>query len=300
MASAAKRTNEELLARLRSDGDSGEVMAQLWEKNLGLIRLIVHNVTGLTEREEGFEDMVQQSYFGFAAAAQSYDAAFGVEFSTYAGNRIKWSLCRYYEQNGYTVRVPAYMKRRIKSCTEKKRQMEVETGRSVTYADALAAMGLSPAAIAGTLAAFQKLKTVSVEESGGGDSDGLSVLDRIAAGEDVEDAAISQVWHRELHEMLFKALDGLPEDSRGMIVRRYFHGVPVVELAREIGCTTQTVFNRQQDAFQAIRTGRYGPELAEFMPDARRKEQAERHIEMDRAKLQQLQLSDKERGLLAL
>lgn len=300
MASAAKATNEELLVRLHSDGDSGEIMAQLWENNLGLIRLIVRNVTGLTEREEGFEDMVQQSYFGFSAAAQSYNAASGVEFSTYAGNRIKWSLCRYYEQNGYTVRVPAYMKRRIRECSEKKRQMEAETGRPVTYDAALAAMGLSPAAVAGTLAAFQKLETVSMESSGGGDGEGLSLLDRIAAGENVEDAAISQEWHRELHEMLFKALDDLPEDSRGMIIRRYFHGVSVAELARNIGCTRQTVFTRQQAAFQEIRAGRYGPELAEFMPDAWRKEQAERRIEMDRAKLAQLQLSDSERGMLAL
>lgn len=297
MASAAKTTNEELLAQLRSDGDSGEVMAQLWENNLGLIRLIVRNVTGLTEREEGFEDMVQQSYFGFSAAAQSYDAASGVEFSTYAGNRVKWSLCRYYEQNGYTVRVPAYMKRRIRECSEKKRQMEAETGRPVTYNAALEAMGLSPGAVAGTLAAFQKLKTVSVEERSGGD--GLSILDRIAAGEDVEDAAISQEWHRELHEMLFKALDDLPEDSRGMIVQRYFHGVSVAELARDTGCTRQTVFTKQQAAFQEIRAGRYGPELAEFMPNAWTKRQAERRIEMDRAKLAQLALSDTERGLLA-
>lgn len=298
MASAAKAANEELLVRLHSDGDSGEAMAQLWENNQGLIRLIVHNVTGLTGQEEGFEDMVQQSYFGFSAAAQSYDAASGVEFSTCAGNRIKWSL--YYERNGYTVRVPAYMKRRIRECSEKKRQMEAETGRPVTYDAALEAMGLSPGAVAGTLAAFQKLKTVSMEESGGGDGDGLSILDRIAAGENVEDAAISQEWHRELHEMLFKALDDLPEDSRGMIVRRYFHGVSVAELAKEIGCTRQTVFARQQAAFQEIRVGRYGPELAEFMPDAWRKEQAERRIEMDRAKLAQLQLSDSERGMLAL
>ena len=300
MASAAKTTNDELLAWLRSNGNSGEVMARLWENNQGLIRMIVHNVTGLTEREEGFEDMVQQSYFGFASAAESYDPASGVEFSTYAANRVKWSLCRYYERNGYTVRVPAYMRRRIRDCAERKRQMEAETGRAVTYAAALEAMGLSPAAIAGTLAAFQKLETVSMENSGGGDGEGLSLLDRLAAGEDVEDAAISQEWHRELHEMLFKALGDLPEDSRRLIVQRYFQGVSAARLAEEIGCTRQTVFIRQQAAFQAIRAGRYGPELAEFMPNERKRAQAERYIQMDRVKLAQLQLSDSERGLLAL
>lgn len=300
MASSAKTRNDELLAQLRSDGDSGEVMVKLWENNRGLIKLVVRNVTGLTEREEGFEDMVQQSYFGFAYAVKSYDPACGTEFSTYASNCVKWSLCRYYERNGYAVRIPAYMRRRIKECAEIKRQMEENTHRSVSYSAALEAMGLSPAAVAGTLAAFQRLETVSMDYAGGSDGEGLSLLDMLASGENVEDTAICRQWHKELHEVLFKALGELSEDSRSLIVRRYFHGVSSAKLARELGCTRQTVSMRQQTAFREIRTGKHGRELAEFMPNERQRNHAERYIRMDRTKLAQLQLSDSERGMLAL
>lgn len=300
MASAAKTTNEELLARLHFDGDSGEVMAQLWERNQGLIRLIVHNVTGLTKREEGFEDMVQQSYFGFAAAAQSYDASRGVEFSTYAGNRIKWSLCRYYEQNGYTVRVPAYMRRRLRDCGEKKRQMEAETGRPVTYAAALEAMGLSPAAITSTLAAFRKLETVSLDTSRGSDEDGASLIDLLAAGGDLEDVALGQKWHEELHELLFAALGELPETERGIIIQRYFSGVSFGRQARELGVTKQTVSERARKAYETIRAGRYGPELAEFMPTTSAKAKADRLIRRTREAVERLPITDEEKGMLLL
>lgn len=288
-------TNEELLMQVRSSGIDSEIMSELWENNQGLIRMIVRNVIGLTEREDGFEDMMQQAYFGFYAAVQNYDPNSGVAFSTYAANRVKWSLYRYYEQNGHTVRIPAYMKRRIRDCAKKKLQMETEFGHSVSYPAALEAMGLSPTAVAGTLAAFQKLNTVSMESS-----DGLSLLDRLAAGDDVEDAVVNQEWHRELHELLFKALSELPQEDSAMIVQKYFHGVPLSKLSQSMGCSRQTLFLRQRAAFQAIRAGQYGSELAEFMPDTRTMKRAKKCVQMDREKLNQLQLSDIERGLLAL
>jgi len=53
-------------------------------------------------------------------AAYAYDMTAGVKLSTYAVNRIKWELTRYYERNGFAVRVPAYMKKRFRDCIEKK------------------------------------------------------------------------------------------------------------------------------------------------------------------------------------
>ena len=92
-------TNEELTERLQAAGqgspEAAEIMGELWARNAGLVRLIVHKVTGLNQQEPGFEDMEQQAYFGFHAAACAYTPDTGVKFSTYATKRIKWELCRY-------------------------------------------------------------------------------------------------------------------------------------------------------------------------------------------------------------
>lgn len=300
MASAAKTTNEELLARLCSGNDSGEVMAQLWERNQGLIRLIVHNVTGLTGREEGFEDMLQQAYFGFHAAAQTYDPEAGSKFSSYATQRITWELIRYHEQNGYTTHIPGYMRRRFRDCIAKKRQMEAESGHSVSKRAALEAMGLSPTVITSTLAAFRKLETVSLDTPRGSDEGGASLMDLLAAGDDLEDVVLGQKWHEELHELLFTALGELPEAERGILVRRYFSGISFERQAQEIGVTRQAVSERARKAYEAIRAGRYGPELAEFMPTTSAKTRADRLLRETREAIAKMNLSDKERGLLAL
>lgn len=305
-AGAAKATNEELIERLQAAGegtpDAAAIMGELWEQNIRLVRLIVHRLTGLNVGEQGFEDMEQQAYFSFHAAAYAYNPAEGLAFSTIFSKRIKWELCRYYERGGFTIRIPTYMKQRFRDCAKKKRELERETGRAVTYEEALNAMGLHPAAVAGTLAALHKQETASLEAEAYGNEDGdsVSLLDKLADGADIEGDVIEQVWQQELHAALMSALRDVPEDTAAVIVRHYFHGIPFGRIAEEKGLTRQTLHERKTAAFQTIRAGRYGAELAEFMPSMRKKERADRQIRKDRAAVARLQLSDMEKELLAL
>lgn len=303
-AGTEKPTNEELIERLQAAGEhspeAADIMAKLWAQNIRLIRLTVHKLTGLNEWEQGFEDMEQQAYFGFYAAALSYTPAAGVKFSTYAANNIQWELCRYYEKSGCTVRIPAFMKQRFRDAARKKRELEAETGRRVTYEAALQAMGLSPAAIAGTLAAFRKLETASVDAEAHESGDGVSLLDMLTDGADVETDVIEQVWQQELHALLMKALRAAPTDGAAALSRHYFSGVPYRRIAEESGVTFQAVYNRVTTAIQSIRAGEYAPELAEFMPSVSKRENANRIIRQAREAVERLQLTDDERGLLAL
>lgn len=305
---AAGATNEELIERLQAAGegapDAAAIMGQLWEQNAGLVRLTVHRVTGLNRGEPGFEDMEQQAYFGFHAAAYSYDPAAGLAFSTVFPKRIKWELYRYYERDSFTVRVPAFMRRRLKRCAEIRRQLETATGRAVTYEAALSTMGLHPAAVAGTLAALRKLETASLDAPRGDDTDrdgdSVSLLDKLADGADIEADVIERVWQRELHAALVTALQDVPDDAKGIISRHYFSGMSIGHMAQEYGITKQAVYDREQKAFQSIRAGRYGAELAGFMPSISKKERADRWIKRDREAVTRLQLSDTEKELLAL
>ena len=305
-AGAAKATNEELIERLRAAGedtpDAAAIMGELWGQNIRLVRLIVHRETGLNRGEPGFEDMEQQAYFGFHAAAYAYDPTEGRAFSTFFPWRIKYELHRYYERGGFTIRIPAFMRRRLKKCMETRRQLEAETGRAVSYEAALTSMGLPPSAIAGTLAALRKLETSSLdaEAYGSEDGDSVSLLDKLADGADMETDVIERVWQRELHAALMSALQDVPEGARGIISRHYFGGMSIGHMAQEYSITRQAVYDREQKAFRSIRAGRYGAELAEFMPSMSKKERADRLIREDRAAVAQLQLSDTEKELLAL
>jgi len=125
-------------------------------------------------------------------------------------------------------------------------------------------------------------------------------MDLLAAGDDLEDVVLGQKWHKELHELLFTALGELPEAERGIIIRRYFSGVSFERQARELGVTRQAVGERAHRAYEAIRAGRYGPALAEFMPTTNAKVKADRLIKRTREAVERLQLTDKEKGMLIL
>lgn len=89
-------TNEEQVKKIqaleRGAAESTRLIENLWVQNCGLVKTIVHNVTGLNAGEPGFDDMEQQSFFGFHAAIYTYDPAADIKFSTYVAKRIKWEI----------------------------------------------------------------------------------------------------------------------------------------------------------------------------------------------------------------
>lgn len=303
MASAKER-NSELLEQLHRAGswtaEASNIMAELWEINSPIIHRTVHRLTGLSPTDEGFDDMTQQAYFGFAAAANTYNNSAGVEFSTYAANLVKWELSRYYERNGYTLRVPAFMRRRIRLCIKTVKAMEAETGHRVTTEAALKTMGLSDAKIRSTLTAFEKLRTISIDSPLTDDGDGFSLLETLSSVDDIADTAIGSIWHEELHTAIMGALSNLAADARGIIIRHYFSGVSIRQQAKESGLTAQALYNREKEAFKSIRAGKYGPVLAEFMPTSSSFERAQRLASQDKKALERLNLPENEKELLVL
>ena len=297
-------TNEEKVLRLQSAKGTPQekaLMYELWEQNYRLIKMIIHKLTGLTESDNDFEDLTQESYFGFRAAVYAFDPERGIKFSSYAGKRIEWELCRYYEKSGCMVHIPAYLKKRLRDAAEKKDQLEKETNGSVTLETALKALGLSHTAVLGTLSALDKLNAVTLDNNyTTDDNDGCTLLDILASNEDIEEYIVSQEWHKSLHQVLHKALHELPENEQELIIRNYFHGVPISQMAEESGQSRQTIWNKKSKAFQSIRTGKYGKELAEYMPSVSKYEKALRLIMQDREAIKQLQLTATERELLIL
>ena len=297
-------TNEEIVERLQAvivgSTEATSILGKLWEQNKGLVQQTVHKLTGLTKYDNDFEDMLQQAFFGLYTAAYSYDPTVGTKFSTYVSKRICWELTRYYEQNGFTVRIPAYMRKRLRDCIEKKRQLDAETDHTVTYAVALEKMGFSPAVIAETLAAFSKLEITSLDSVNDNEKDdnSISLLNMLAAEDDVEETVLSHEWLRELHNTLMTALQEVPDNVCGVIIRHYFQGVPLAQIAEEQGITRQTLYNREEAAFRYIRMGKYGVKLAEFMPSHNSYKRAKRLIKQDMEDIKRLQLTEAERKML--
>lgn len=291
----AELTNERLVKLIQEGGtDRNKNLEILWSRNLNLVRLIIKKLTGYRGNEDIFQDMEQQAFIGFYDAVMRFDESKNIKFFSFANDYIRKSIYRYYDNGGYSIRIPEYMRGRIKRYYNIKAKIEAENkGGRVEPVEVLKNMGLKENAIKYTLKAIQNMEQVSLDEYlKEDDKESGNLLDMIAGSEDVEVVGIESVYLKELHEALKRAIGTLPKNTEKIITAVYFQKFSMSHIADINGCTKANISQSIKKGFQIIRTGKHAAELLEFLPEGA-VNRAEKKIVNDFK-----ELSEQERGLL--
>lgn len=301
----AEDENIRLIKRLQSAGEhtpaAKEILTELWERNIRLVRFIIRRVVGKLEADFfDFEDLEQQAFFYFYTGVFEFDCNGEITFSAHIGNRIKWGLIRYLDNYSGAAYIPVHIRDRMRKGKKKQEQLEKETGQSVSIREALEATGLSCAAVTSTLCAYKKSMAQSIEASTTDDSDGRSLLDILAGDTDLEADAITPIWQQELHDLLINALLQIPEKESAVLYRHYFEDVSINQISKEIGLTRQGAYRLANAGLKKMRIGKYAVALADFMPTTYRKARAYSTIVREKKAVERLQLTNEERGILVL
>lgn len=85
------------------------------------------------------------------------------------------------------------------------------------------------------------------------DPDGETLLDFQGVPDAGLEAAEDRIFTEDLHRALEMALDALPPRKREIIKGKYFDGLTREEIAREQGCTSNTVRDQEREALQQMR-----------------------------------------------
>ena len=289
--------NETIVHKLQAgQGNRQQLLEMLWIRNLGLVRKTIHRLTGLDRNKDSdkqdFEDLEQQAFLGILRAIPVYDSEKGTKFFTIAYHYIMFSIYRYYDRSGQSVRVPDYMRKRIWKYT-RERERQRENGEPATDESIKKALGLTDYAFRTIMSAMRALKLESLDNPlDRNDSDSGTVLDMIAGYENVSETALAGSYEKDLHNLLQSALRELPEKERTVIYARHYQKMKTAHIATVLQCSPQYVSQLAQSAYKRIRTGKYGQELATFLP-RKSMERAKRQIRNDFK-----DLSDQERELL--
>lgn len=288
-------TNEEIAALIQAGTDREKNLELLWTRNIRLTRMIIHRLTGIGYQDDNFQDLEQQAYIGFHEAVMTYDPASGAKLFTHAENQIKKAIYRYHDNEGYLIRRPAYMKARMKKYFRVKARLDAESNGAVSTDAVLKFMNLTPNAEKALIKVLLESKTDSLNEPLKEDEEnGTELLEMISSNEDIEAAAIEKEYQKNLHSLLTKALNTVSKQQREMIVCIYYQGFTFERVGRLFRCWPQNVWDQTQRAFKKIRSGSYGKQLVEFLPD-RASIRAEEKIKTD---LENMELTEDERGLL--
>ncbi len=225
----------------KAQGGSRDAKELLIEKNLNLVRSIVHRFTG---RGYEWDDLFQIGCIGLIKAIERFDPAFGVKFSTYAVPMIIGEIRRFIRDDS-PVKVSRPLKELAYKVHRAQEKLQGSLGREPTIGEVAEELALSPQDIAEALEAVQPPASL-YDQTFFEDGDPLHRMDQIGYDPGHDVAAIDNLALRE-------TLSRLPPRERLVIQLRFFEDKTQSEIARLIGLSQVQVSRIEKQALRLIK-----------------------------------------------
>ena len=196
------------------------------EENLGLAHLCARRFLG---RGVEYDDLFQAGCVGLVKAAENFDTARGVKFSTYAVPVILGEVRRLFRDGG-ALRVSRGMRDLGRKAQETADQLRQETGKAPGVAQVAQRLGVPVEKAALALGVGQAPLSLT------GPKDGCEVDVPVEAPEERMTERLT----------LYQILQTLEERDRKLIQYRYFQGKTQTQTAALLGMTQVQVSRREK------------------------------------------------------
>jgi RNA polymerase primary sigma factor len=241
--------DEERELAWRIDGGDPEARDHLVRANL---RLVVSIARGYACRGLALEDLIAEGNLGLLRAAEAFDPAVGVRFSTYAAYWVKQSIKRALINTAKTIRLPAYMVDLLAKWRRATAKLHEELGRAPLQEEVARRLGLSAKKLKIVEKALRVYSGTSQEEVDGA---GLSLGDVPGSG-DAPDARLSGA--EELDQVL-RLLDRMDPREAGVLRLRFGLGgeapLTLQQVGDRLGLTRERVRQIEREALGHMREG---------------------------------------------
>jgi RNA polymerase sigma-B factor len=229
---AAGLANEELLAGYAEHG-SAEALDELVRRNQNLLH---HILKRFAYADEPYEDLLQVANLGLIKAAQRFDPARGVKFSTYATALVDGEL-RHHLRDSLLLRQPRWVKKVYAQIQEKSGELIKRLGRPPTVAELSEALNIGESGILEVMNLYARIDLHSRNEP--------------FAPSELQAEADPGMVHSVRQETfalpiedkitLYDALDKLSAFEKKLIYLLFFKDLTQSEVADELGLTQKKV-----------------------------------------------------------
>ena len=186
---------------------------QLVMDNVGLIWSIVRRFSG---RGYEMEDLFQIGSIGLIKAIDKFDTGFDVKFSTYAVPMITGEIKRFLRDDGMPT-------------------IEEIAGR----------LGTSREEVAASLEAAAEVESL-YRPADSGDENSTYLMDRLAQDNNDHEDLLNRMVLKDL-------MEGLEEEQREIILRRYFYNETQTQIAGELGISQVQVSRLEKRILKEMR-----------------------------------------------
>ena len=196
---------------------------------------------------EPLDDLIQVARIGLLKAAERFDPARGLAFSTFAVPTITGELRRYFRDHTWTVKLPRDLQELYLSAQRTREYLSQELGREPTASEVAQRLGRSPEDIVDALEAGSAHSPLSLDTPvRPEDGDGRTVAD--AVGDPREEIA-----RTEDGVALAQLGTVLGDRDREVVRLRFQEDLLQREIAERVGCSQMHVSRILSDALADLR-----------------------------------------------
>ena len=199
-----------------------------------LVRRIAHHMLARLPASVEADDLVQAGLIGLLDASSRFDEAQGIQFETFAAQRIRGAMLDELRESDWLPRSARKAQRDIETATRKVQQRE---RRAATESEVAAEMNLPLPAYQQMLTDARGSQLVHIDELGGDGDDGF--LERNLP--DDRDEPLARLKDKRFKKALVDAIEGLPEREKMMMGLYYDEELNFREIAAVLGVTESRV-----------------------------------------------------------
>ncbi len=212
-----------------------------------LVRRLAHQMIAKLPANVQLDDLIQAGMIGLADASQRFDTAQGVQFETFASQRIRGAMLDELRGSDWASRGTRKSQREIETAVQ---QLEHRLGRAPQESEIAAAMGLSLADYQGLLGKVRGTQLVHLEDMSGDEGD-EDFLDRHVP--DSGETPMSRLQDRRMREALVLAIEQLPEREKLVMSLYYEQDLNLKEIAAILGVTESRVCQLHSQSIARLR-----------------------------------------------
>ena len=213
-----------------------------------LVRRLAHQMIAKLPANVQIDDLIQVGMIGLHDAMSRFDAAQGVQFETFATQRIRGAMLDDLRSGDWMSRGDRKQQRQIEAAVHK---LEQQYGRAPAESEIAKEMGLSLGDYQDVLTKVRGTQLVYLEDMTGDDGD-QSFLDRHVA--DASSDPLAMLNDQRMREALVDAIKLLPEREQYVMSMYYEHDMNLKEIAAVLKVTESRVCQLHSQSIARLRS----------------------------------------------
>ena len=220
----------------------------MFHQHMPLVRRIAHHMIAKLPPNVELDDLIQVGLIGLTDALTRYEVTQGVQFETFASQRIRGAMLDELRGGDWMSRGARKSQKDIEQAMHR---VEQRLGRSPLESEIAAELGMQLDEYQSLLGKVRGTQLVYLEDMTGDEGDD-DYLDRHVADDEANPLAMLQ--DRRMREALVGAIKNLPEREQYVMSMYYEHDMNLKEIAAVLKVTESRVCQLHSQSIARLRS----------------------------------------------